>query len=98
MSISSFSSSFRSFDSEAEIDQGTSLSLLAHHDGVQVEFADFGDVFHQARDAEQDILDGGDIGGGLAAISLEQPAASDSIDHLCRVAVGQRGNSENDIF
>lgn len=50
----------------------------------------------QAGESQQCLREGGNIGGGMATVALEETVAADLADHLAGVDVGQRGDAEGD--
>ena len=50
------------------IDDAVSFSRCEGEDGVRIEFHDFGHLFDQPRESQEQFLDGIDVCGRMAAI------------------------------
>ena len=66
--------------------------------GLRSSSSDLRHFLGQARDAQEQFAQRVDVGRRMAAISLQQSEAPDSVQQLVGVAIGQRRDPEMDVL
>jgi hypothetical protein len=57
--------------------------------GIEVQLANFGNVFDHPREAKENFFYGSNVGWGMAAISLKQPVPSNLPNHFLSISISE---------
>src|SRR5439155_17814805 len=85
-------------DGDPHVDRRQSPTWLEDFDRIQIHLSNLWEFFDQPRDAQQQIFDGLQVSQRLAPVALQQRQAANRADHLPRVSVGQRSDTEDRIL